>query len=172
LHLFAKLKLALCAVLAGCASSQDVVAPSNSLREYEGNPRYTYNREIARSESMPLSKTYEQMTAAEKAELHKDLEITNPGDEPPFPMLGYSALVRQFLGDLEFVAIEDKGELAAIADVGADGKVVAVTIQKTPSRRVAAAATMALMKIKFKPAVCQGRVCAATFPVSLVVTRQ
>ena len=172
MHSLRKAILIVCGLQIGCAANPDPGAAANVVREYQGNPWFTYNREIARSPSMPLGKRYDQFSAEEKEELHKSFKLAGLNDEPPFPQDGFAAIVRAFLAEIEYFRFEDKGEFVGNAVVGSDGMVTAVDIQKSPSRRVTLAFARALMKVKFKPALCNGAPCAMTYPINFLVTRE
>jgi len=114
-------------------------------------------------QSIPINRSYAELSSAERAKLHTWWEQIPDGDEPPFPTEGLKPIhdaVRQ--AQRRFLVT---GELFLIATVEADGKVAGVKAIGSPSPEMTKFAATVLAVTKFKPAVCSGRPCRMDFPL-------
>jgi hypothetical protein len=113
--------------------------------------------------SIPINRSYGELSAAERAKLHQWWERIPEGDEPPFPIDGLRPIhdaVRQAQSKLLVT-----GELFLIATVEQDGQVSQVQAVGSPSPEMTKFSATVLVLTKFKPAVCSGHPCRMDFPV-------
>jgi hypothetical protein len=111
---------------------------------------------------IPLNKTYGQLSAGQKAELHKMYESLAPGDEPPFPEEGIKPI---------FTAIKDaqsrlqaRGVLNMAVTVGPDGRAIKVeNFGDVENAEMTEVTQKALLRTKYKPAMCSGSPCTMQF---------
>jgi len=119
-------------------------------------------KDIRWDSKIPLNKTYAELSAEQKAELHKMYENLPEGDEPPFPEQGmkpiFSAIrkaqrIRQARGELNMaVTVGPDGNATKVEDRGG-----VYDIQMTEI------AQQVLLLTKYKPAVCKGQPCTMQF---------
>ena len=122
-------------------------------------------RDAVRS-PVPVNRTYEQLTAEERARVHSWYEQIPDGDEPPFPASGTKEIhdaVRKAQQNLHV-----KGELFLVATVEATGEVSVIKAWGSPSPEMTKFAASVLLLTKFKPAICGGQKCRMDFPVRYV----
>lgn len=119
--------------------------------------------------SIPLNKTYEELTPEQKAEFRKLYETLPEGDEPPYPIQGlkpvFSAV--QYGQDI----LQARGEIDFAVTVGPDGKATYVQshqeLKGANAREMSNYVASVLMMAKYKPAVCSGQPCTMQFPFKL-----
>jgi hypothetical protein len=111
---------------------------------------------------IPLNKTYGQLSAGQKAQLHAMYESLAPGDEPPFPEDGIKPI---------FVAVRDaqatykaRGELNMSVTVGPDGRAIKVEdFGSVDDVHMTEVTQKALLSTRYKPAMCSGTPCTMQF---------
>lgn len=122
-------------------------------------------KEVAWSTAVPMNRTYAQMTATERAQVHDLYERIEPGDEPPFPAEGIKPIVTAlWKAQMRRQAL---GLLTVVADVDATGAVTRVEVVDDPDTRLSKFAAQVLLITPFKPAVCKGQPCRMQFPLSI-----
>ena len=114
---------------------------------------------------VPPESNWAELSAAQKAYIKSSYHDMPEQDEPPYPIGGVKALYKA-ISDAQGQALVD-GDLLAVANVDATGKVIDVNIYKTPSEPVAKAIAAFLFLQKFKPAVCGGKPCAMEYALNL-----
>jgi hypothetical protein len=141
-------------------------APTINLREASSETGRLMPRNIAWESKIPLNKTYEQLTPAQKDELRAMYVSLAPEDEPPFPLKGikpiYNAINKAQL------RIQARGELNMTVTVGPDGKATKVADFGTNNRpELTTFAADVLLMTEYKPAVCSGKPCSMEFPFNV-----
>ncbi len=121
-------------------------------------------REVVKAGSIPLDKTYAELTPEQKAWLKSQYQQMGPNDEPPYPLRGlrplYTSLARAHEGfDLKY-----KGELMVYVNVDSSGAVNSISVAKSPDEALSQAVANFMTIQKFKPALCSGAPCAQVFP--------
>ena len=126
-------------------------------------------KQLRWNSSIPLDKTYEQMSAEQKAAFHALYEAMPAGDEPPFPAEGMKPVFSAIKKAQN--VLHARGELNMTVTVGPDGKAIKVddfgNVNKSEMTQFAGSV---LLMTKFKPAVCGGRPCTMQFPFNLRLT--
>jgi hypothetical protein len=126
-------------------------------------------RDLAWSSRIPLNKTYEQFSDAEKAEFNALYESMPPGDEPPFPAEGMRPVFNSIKKGQQIVRA--RGKLNMVVNVDATGKAVDVLdlggVGGANALEMTRFAGSVLLMTKFKPAVCAGKPCKSQFPFIL-----
>ena len=116
-----------------------------------------------RWQAVPFNRTYAQLSPAERTAF-KSLYVDMPeADEPPFPAGGLKEIYEP-IGQGQ-AALGATGPLVMEVVVGADGKPQEVHVLRSPSKRVTQFVAGVAMVTPFKPAVCAGQPCRASFPI-------
>lgn len=128
-------------------------APTGShITRYEVSPQ-----------AVPINRSYDELSAADRARVHRWWDGIPQGDEPPFPAEGLRAIhdpIRQGNRRLKIT-----GELFLLATIEPDGQVSEVKVLRSPSPDMARFASGVVARTPFKPAVCSGRPCRMDFPL-------
>ena len=126
-------------------------------------------RDLEWSSKIPLNKTYQQFSEAEKAEFHAMYESMPPGDEPPFPVDGLRPVFNSIKKGQPIVRA--RGQLNMVVTVGPDGKALEVAdlggVGGANALEMTRFAGSVLLMTRFKPAVCAGKPCKSQFPFML-----
>ncbi|WEF32026.1 hypothetical protein [Pseudoduganella chitinolytica] len=133
----------------------------------EEAPTGSHLRRDAAAGYLPFDKTYEQLTAAEKARLLAHYEHMAPGDEPPYPKHGLKRLIRT-VGQLQGRA-HLQGKFDAGVVVGPDGKAIEVRIYESATPEMTQLLSNLLVVEQYKPALCRGRPCTQEFPFRIAL---
>jgi hypothetical protein len=120
--------------------------------------------QVTRSE-IPLNKTYQELSPEDKAKVHYWYEYIAPGDEPPYPEKGLLPIYKA-IGRARNIA-PAQGELLMAVTVGPDGKAKEVQVMKSPGKDMTEFVASVLLLTKYKPAICDDRVCQMQFPVAI-----
>jgi hypothetical protein len=119
--------------------------------------------------SIPLDKTYEQLSPEQKAEFRALYLSLADGDEPPFPLRGIKPLFSAIQKGQDIMQV--RGQLDFVATVGPDGKATHVDslggVSGVNAREMSEYVASVLMMAKYKPAVCSGQPCTMQFPFKL-----
>ena len=119
--------------------------------------------------TIPLNKTYEELTAEQKAEFRAMYESIPDTTEPPFPIKGLKPVFSAIQQGQDIM--QARGELDYAVTVGPDGKATYVESHKelggANAREMTNYVASVLMMAKYKPAVCDGQPCTMQFPFKL-----
>jgi hypothetical protein len=149
----------------GIAHSAELPEAEFSIRESVAQTGSNIRREVIWGGSIPLNRTYAQLTPEQKATVHALYERIEPGDEPPFPAEGLKPiLVAIWKGQSKRLV---SGLLTLAADVDASGDVTKVEVYDSPDPVFTNFAASVLMLTKFKPAVCKGVPCRMQYPFGM-----
>jgi len=125
-------------------------------------------RHLTWSATLPFDRTYAELTAAQQAHVREQYSELAPGEEPPYPLGGMRAIFRLVDRNVDQLAgRQEKGPLVAVAKVDDQGVVTQVSVFRTPSPRVTAAITSALVNTPFQPARRNGAPVAMDYLVSV-----
>lgn len=116
--------------------------------------------------TVPFGKTYAEMSETERRAIHSAFPLIDDGDEPPYPLRGMKSIVTQFSEGLAAIQEDSEGMLAMYVDVDAEGKPTSASVFTTPNKEIANYVMMAVLKHRFKPAICGGKPCAMKYPFS------
>lgn len=136
-----------------------------ALREDIPDIGTNIRREVMRSELVPIDSSYAQLTPEERARWRGQYEGLPPDVEPPFPQSGLQAILRQLLAAQKLARVS--GPFSAFAQVDEKGEVTSVSILVSPDKDISQAAATAVMRTRFKPALCGGKPCAMQFPLRM-----
>ena len=138
-------------------------------------PRYTLKERQARTGSfiardaviwtIPLDKSYDQMTPEQKAIVRSDYVDMKPEDEPPFPDEGLGKMLEVMQEGTKKVRGGVRGELYLIVHVSSTGEVDSVEILRSPDERWGRFAAGVAMLTKYKPGICSGAPCAMEYGI-------
>jgi hypothetical protein len=187
MHALNKLSLTLLLLGAcGCAMAQESTPSANRatdanpvtlpgshsvrvLHEASSTTGSVLRRDLKWSSKIPLDKTYEQLSAKEKADFHSLYASMPPGDEPPFPLAGMRPLFNQIRRGQQIV--HAGGRLNLVVTVDAHGKATEVAdfggVEGNNAQQMTQYAGSLLLMTKFKPAVCGGNPCQSQFPFAI-----
>ena len=113
--------------------------------------------------SIPVNRTYSELTQNEQSIIRSWYENLAPDDEPPYPKEGTKP-VHQMMQKIQ-AALLVEGKLYLIATVEPNGEVSGVQAIGSPSPELTKLAATALVLTKFKPALCKGQPCRMEFPL-------
>ena len=149
----------------GMAAAEGNPQRPNELTLRESSPQTgsMLRRDVAWSSKIPLNRTYEQLSAEEKATLKSHYELIGPNDEPPFPRDGLAPIIDAIQqGQAKRLA---KGELKMLVTVGPDGRAMKVATQgKINDATMARFVATVLELTPYKPALCDGSPCTMQYP--------
>jgi len=119
--------------------------------------------------SIPLNKTWAELTAEQQAEFRNLYETIRDGDEPPYPIQGLKPVFHAVQQGQD--VMQARGELDYSVTVGPDGKATYVAshqeLKGANAREMSNYVASILMMAKYKPAVCDGQPCTMEFPFKL-----
>jgi hypothetical protein len=118
---------------------------------------------IATGLKVPFNRSYSELTLAQQLKVKHDYVFLGSNDEPPYPVGGPAGIINA-------IAKSGTGELGDFAmDVLIDehGKMVTVTVLKSPDATTTQFAAAQFVKAKFKPALCDGAPCAMLYPLRI-----
>lgn len=134
------------------------------LLQVQASTGTTVRRPIV-TNSFPVDKSYEQMTAVERNGVKAAYPLMDDADEPPFPVKSMETLYR---GLVDILCLRgDPGSLSILVMIDSEGTPVSANVYDTPDPSVGKAAAQLLMLAKYKPARCAGKPCAMVFPVQI-----
>jgi hypothetical protein len=146
-----------------------IALPQQVLHEASSDTGSLMPKALVWNSSIPLNKTYEQLSPKQKADFLALYESMAPGDEPPFPLEGMKPIFNA-VKKVQF-KLKARGELNLAVTVGPDGKATKVEdYGATDKHEMADFASSVLLMTKFKPAICNGKPCAMQFPFRLRLT--
>lgn len=140
-------------------------APTYTLRLFKDSPGDFGTRSIASGSSVPYEKGYKDLTPAEKAQVRSMYGMLHPDDEPPYPESGTKAIYT-WISEAQQSA-QVKGLLSMDVLVDAQGNASSVKVYLSPDEALTKFASFVVMKAKYKPAICQGKPCAMSFPYNI-----
>lgn len=146
------------------AAPEPKPAPPPTQRLLESQPATgtSIRREMVRSTVLPINLRYDQLSDAQRAEVHSWYGGLAPGDEPPYPADSPSRLYRQVAQVQAKLLVA--GALEVHVTVDANGEVSQVRTFKTPTPQMAEVVGQLLFATPFKPARCGGQPCRMDFP--------
>jgi hypothetical protein len=119
--------------------------------------------------SIPLNKTYEQLSPEQKAEFRSLYAALPDEDEPPFPVKGLKPLFSAIQKGQDIM--QARGQLDFVTTVGPDGKATHVDslggVMGVNAHAMSEYVASVLMMAKYKPAICSGKPCTMQFPFKL-----
>ena len=113
--------------------------------------------------SLPLDRSWATLSSSDVELVRNQYEGLRAHEEPPFPAGGFAQLAS------ELSALQRQqnlhGELQALVEVDASGRVTGVTWQMTPEQGAVAGLSEILERTRFEPATCAHSACAMAFPL-------
>jgi hypothetical protein len=148
--------------------SATAVAPTRVLNEATSETGSLLKKEVKWTSTIPLNKTYGELTPEQKADFHAMYASLKPGDEPPFPVKGMKPIVNAI--NKGHALAMARGEVNMAVTVGPDGKATKVAdYGKTNDREMTEFVASVLLMTKYKPALCAGSPCTMDFPFKLTL---
>lgn len=115
------------------------------------------------------------MSEAAKQRVRDQYEDLAPGDEPPWPLEGMTALNDALFEIIPVVQAE--GTLFAAVEINERGEATSVSFHSLPTSRTGATEAemqqlyaLPLIKTRYKPALCKGTPCAMALPITQEIT--
>lgn len=143
--------------------------PSYSIKE--ANPQTgTSVRYPVVTSTLPLNKTYVQLTPEQQAVVRSNYVALHPLDEPPFPADGLGPLFAALQKGA--TALEAEGELILYVVVDRDGRPMTASLVKSPNPKFGEFAASVALLTTFKPGLCKGQPCVMEFPVRMSLSRR
>jgi len=125
-------------------------------------------RDAVSGVSVPVDKTYAELTADEKWRVKSQYEPMAVGDEPPYPLHGLHTILETCAKLQQQLRV--RGALTLAVTVNAAGDPIAVESLRSPDPEMAKKVAMVLMLVKYKPAVCKGSPCQMQYPFRMNFT--
>lgn len=115
--------------------------------------------------SLPLDRSWAQLSSSDVELVRNQYDGLRAHEEPPFPAGGLS----QLASELSALQRQQnlRGELQAMIDVDAGGRVTAVTWKLSPAQGQVAGLNEILERTRFEPATCARTACAMAFPLNV-----
>jgi hypothetical protein len=145
------------------AQAQEALPPAKYGITAEDPPTGSRIRRDAVRSPLPVNRTYEQLTAEERASVHDWYEGIPDGDEPPFPVSGTKDILDAVRKAQQKLLVT--GELFLVATIEPSGEVSGVKAWGSPSPEMTKFAASVLLLTRFKPAICGGQKCRMDFPL-------
>lgn len=119
--------------------------------------------------SIPLDKTYDQLTPEQKASLRSQYVDMKAEDEPPFPAEGLGRMFEVMQEGTKKIRGGVRGELYLIVHVSGTGEATSVEILRSPDERWGRFAAGVAMLTKYKPGICSGTPCAMEYQIRVQI---
>jgi hypothetical protein len=162
------LVLAAASLFALAAAAQDASAPAQfEVKEASPLTGTLIRRNLVMSESLPLNKSYADLTPDQKKRVRSQYLGLRNHDEPPYPAHGILSIMTAILKAQQALAREDApcdGALSLLVDVDAKGDAQSVSVLASPDPRMTRYVAAVLMDQKYKPAFCGGVPCPMQYP--------
>lgn len=160
-----RLLLVVLALVTGMPLKADDTAPApqHGIKEREPRTGSHIIHYVVRPYQLSFNRRYHELSPEEKSFLHGFYERIDEGDEPPFPAEGLKPIMQAMSMAQQKLLV--RGDLFLVADVDAQGKVVAVKAVGSPSPEMTRFASSVLLLTPFKAAVCKGEPCTMQFPL-------
>ena len=153
---------------ANISFGQEAPALKYKIKEAEPGTGSNIRRDVITS-SMPLDKTYRELSDVHKAMVRAEYEAMPPEDEPPFPLEGLGKLY-DTLGKVSD-KLQNWGDIAVVVTVDSSGEGVSAKVLKADDAIIGRHAAQVAMLTRYKPALCAGKPCTMDFVIRLRVTR-
>lgn len=143
-------------------SSGNAVAPTRYYNSATSSTGSILKKDIRWDSKIPLNKTYDQLTAEQKAALNKMYETLGPADEPPFPSEGIKPIFNAVKKAQRI--LQARGRLDMKVTVGPDGKAIKVEDFGTVrTGQMTETTQQVLLLTTYKPGMCNGTPCTMQF---------
>lgn len=151
--------LLFCNVVAVARAADDPPVPDTVQGIRETDARVgTHIKKLYITGPLPPEKTYDQLSAREKAITKAPYDAMADDDEPPYPLHGRKKLLLAMHQIAE--TLEVQGDTSMIVQVNSQGDAVSVQVMTSPDAEFTRYLASALMLEKYKPARCGGVPCA------------
>ncbi len=157
-----------CALAAPALSAQGSKAEPEPIYELDEPQPLTGSILIQKQNTrstVPLNRSYEQLSPQEKARVHDWYEYIDEGDEPPYPKNGLLPIYKA-IGHARNLA-PGQGELFLAVTVDPNGRAKEVQVLKSPGKEISEFVASVLLMTQYKPAVCEGKPCQMQFPLQI-----
>jgi hypothetical protein len=112
--------------------------------------------------SVPIDKSYAQLTVEEKRRVSSLYQSMGDGDVPPYPLHGPREII-EAAQKLQ-KALRVTGELTLAVTVNAKGEPMNVEMLRSPDREMTKVMAQVLLMQKYSPASCKGIPCQMQYP--------
>lgn len=128
----------------------------------------THIRQVAiRNGVVPFTKSYENMSDADRATVRSWYPLLDDNDEPPYPARGTAPLYKAIQEVLQFTPV--RGTVHLLIDVNARGVPTRTKLISSPDAELAKVVAILAEQQQYKPGKCAGKPCAMKFPLSISV---
>lgn len=112
--------------------------------------------------SVSFFASWNEMTKDEQRYVRQHFKMLHEEDEPPYPVGGTARVFRSFLEGQSTLYVT--GMLQIDVQIDSSGTATSVTVHSSPSPEMTQVAAFAVMKAKYKPALCAGTPCPMKYP--------
>lgn len=152
--------------------------PNAAAQETVSQERFSIRDEYPRTGShikddiaispLPPYKSYHELAPEQQEIVKARYEQMGEGDEPPYPEKGMAGIYK-VLHEVQKRILKE-GILDMEVEVDPEGNAQNVTVFRTPEALANEAIAMALMRTKYKPALCKGQPCSQKFLLHAMFT--
>ncbi|RBP50858.1 energy transducer TonB [Arenicella xantha] len=135
---------------------------AEKFRIYGDKVTGSRTRPIEVESAIPFNKSYQALSAEQKAAFRANYGILKETEQPPYPKKGTKDIYKALINANK--AIGMPGKLFLIANVSEQGKVINIAVYNSPDERITNIATAVVGATDFDPAVCDGTPCQMEFP--------
>lgn len=157
------------ALPAAPALAQSLAMPAYTLPQSRGSTGTRLAKDVLRVHWVTPEKTYAELDEMELAQVRSIYPELGPQDEPPYPLRGLLPMLRGLARQHEQAQVP--GLLSLRLHIDAQGNILGVSTRKTPDPEKTNFLASALVRERFKPALCKGRPCAQVFPIEVELLR-
>ncbi|MBI3228645.1 MAG: energy transducer TonB [Burkholderiales bacterium] len=118
------------------------------------------------SSTIPLDKSYEDLTAAQKDYVKSKYEKMGPNDEPPYPVGGPAQIYREISKGRNKIGMSS-GTLFLAVEIDDKGEPGKVEVYESPDIDLSKFAAKIVARHKYKPAICNGVPCKMQYPIEI-----
>ncbi len=155
-------------LLVACVAGLTAVNSMAAQKQYNlvgDAPTGTLLKSTDLTSSIPLNKRYYQLSDSEKNQVRNRFSELSNNQTPPFPAQGMKAIYKPIIAEHKKVA--KGGTLSLVATVNELGRVEALSIAQSPSKKMAEVSSAVLMSTQFDPGFCAGEPCKMEFPLEI-----
>ncbi|CAN5391463.1 hypothetical protein BH10PSE17_BH10PSE17_09440 [soil metagenome] len=146
-------------------ASEPPASPAGVQYALNGIIQGTTVRQALVTSPLPFDRSYAELTPEQREALKSLYTGLAPDVEPPFPEDGLKSM-SQSLIDISH-RLSAPAHLVGLVNVDGNGNAKSLTVTESTNPSVTRVVGLAMMKLKYKPASCNGAPCDMPFPIRL-----
>lgn len=140
-----------------------IIRETYSTREYFTGSLIP--RRVTTGISVPIDKSYAQLTVEEQRRVKSLYQSMGDGDVPPYPLHGQREIIEAAQKLQKTLRVT--GELTLAVTVNAKGEPINVEMLRSPNKEMTKEMAEVLMLQKYSPASCKGVPCQMQYPLRI-----